>query len=116
MSNEPTFDKHGYPTSQTLRKIQHWKFEDGYLGLMEYIQKAWYWTDFVSSTPAKDNFGRDVIEYKLVTGGWSGNEDIITAMEYNHLFYALCWKESHRGGKHIYEIRNNTDKDKILGV
>lgn len=41
----------------------------------------------------------------LITGGWSYNEGIITAMEANVVIKTMFWESSHRGGKHIYIFR-----------
>lgn len=46
--------------------------------------------------------GKKVRTLKLITGGWSGNEDIIRNIP--PLFDMLYWQSSHRGGLHIYKI------------
>lgn len=42
--------------------------------------------------------------YRLSTGGWSDNEDMIQALQGNHLFWTLYWETSRRGGHHTFEI------------
>jgi len=40
----------------------------------------------------------------LITGGWSENEEIISAVEQNSFFTSMCWKSSERGGRYVYEL------------
>ena len=108
MTLKPEFDSDGYPTNLTLEIIKDWPYGHGYIDLMSYVGHAWKWEDFVWCNAIKDQLGNDVWEYTLITGGWSGNESIISALERNHLFYHLCWRESHRGGKHVYEVKSPT--------
>ena len=63
----------GYPTDEALLKIENWDANDP-LGLWEYIKD--YFNDH----------GRawvDGEDYKLATGGWSGCESVIQAIEDN---------------------------------
>lgn len=39
---------------------------------------------------------------KLSTGGWSGCEEIITALSNNIPFWSLYWFSSERGGHYIF--------------
>lgn len=43
-------------------------------------------------------------EFRFITGGWSGNEDILDALGKNFVFWSQCWKSSHRGGKFVFEL------------
>ena len=100
---EPTFDKHGYPTEETLDAIKNWALSGNYDidSFMEFIGEAW-----------NCNYGKWEVDGKdiiAITGGWSGNEEIIGAFQETHLFWTLCWQESKRGGYHkftIPEIKN----------
>jgi hypothetical protein len=40
----------------------------------------------------------------LVTGGWSGNEDVVDSLRQNYVFWSRCWESSHRGGKHVFKL------------
>lgn len=40
--------------------------------------------------------------WEISTGGWSGNEDIIEAMQDNQVFWSLHWLESRRGGHYKF--------------
>ena len=40
---------------------------------------------------------------RLATGGWSGNEAILSALGKNHMTWLLTWRLSSSGGIHIFE-------------
>ena len=94
-----------YPTKEELQKIQDWKYEDGYEKLAEYILNLWHFSDWAFLRDwAIDEFGTKYRELRLATAGWSGNEDIVSALNRNQMFTMMCWQSSHRGGLHIYHI------------
>lgn len=103
-ADNPSFDGNGYPTDETLKTISSWSYKDGFIELANYASKAWHWDDMATKREIMLPDGRKLIEYTFITGGWSGNEDIICAMKNNAVFHAICWRESHRGGKHVYEV------------
>lgn len=82
-----------YLTQEELKKIVDWDFSD-YHGLMEYVKNLWAFDAW--------GFHREDEIYHLSTGGWSGNEDIISAMEQNTMFWSLYWFRSTRGGHYIF--------------
>jgi len=96
---EPTFDADGYPTEETLEAIRDWdcvgrKQRDA---LLAFVKKAWRYAD---STWAVGPEGLCVSTY-----GWSGNESLVSAMQENHVFWSLVWKQSNRGGHFVFEDR-----------
>lgn len=101
-TKHPTFDKDGYPTDETLSIIETWNFRD-FDGLVDYVTEAWsdYGTAYIHEAEGK------YIELQLTTGGWSGNESIIMAMERNLAWWGLHWFQSTRGGKHNF-LRRTT--------
>lgn len=92
---EPTFDCNGYPTDETMHIITNWDYHD-VAGWLDYIRAAW-----------NHNQGRIWQEggfLKLATGGWSGNESIIAAMQENYMLWSLLWESSHRGGLKVLRL------------
>jgi len=94
---EPSFDKDGYPTKYTLNTITKWPIHNrtSCKELLEFVHKAWY---FPSYFDVKGN------TYRISTIGWSGNEDIIQALQKNYIFWSLCWQSSRRGGHYVFRI------------
>jgi hypothetical protein len=88
-----------YPTSKELKKISKWDCEKDHfdwMPFMEYIKSIW-WTPEWGWTQK----GR---KYYISTGGWSGNESIIYAMQRNFLFWSMCWISSRTGGHYIFKL------------
>ncbi len=73
-------DEDGYPTDETLDKIENWDVED-FKGLAQFLTDLWIYQDYVSF---------DGIVLTLSTGGWSGNEDLIKSIPrpwwFNYLY------------------------------
>jgi hypothetical protein len=116
--------ENGYPSEKDLKFIQ--KFDcskENVRLLMEYIKDIWWASDwgFVQKKKTDDYESIDAIGQKsykhkrivieLHTGGWSGNEDIIRALEKNRLFFCCYWVQSRRGGHYIFEF-SKTEWDK----
>ncbi len=98
-------DDDRYPTDEELKRIREWDYKDGFEGLAELILSIWHWPDYAELKDWKtDEFRNEYREFRLGTGGWSGNEDIISAMSQNTLFWMLCWESSRRGGLYIFRI------------
>ncbi len=85
----------GYPDENELKKIKEWGHED-YPALMYYIEELWSYSD---------RFLQKGDVYYLSTGGWSGNESLIEALEENALFWCCCWQKSERGGHYWFEVK-----------
>ena len=88
-----------YPEEDELQKITEWDYKD-FPGLMKYVEYLWsypqYWSTF--------NIG-DKVRYEISTGGWSGNEDLISALKSNSMFWAICWQSSRRGGHYEFMVK-----------
>ena len=89
-------DGDGYPTEAAIEKIENWSWQD-WCGLMEFVEMLWYWPDDFQGS-------REARTYTLATGGWSGNEDLVGALQRNLAFWGACWLSSHRGGRHCFAI------------
>lgn len=104
-----------YPTDEQLETIENWDYLDCE-GLAKYIQSIWYYGEEYAPLDdwKKDEFGHDYRMFRLITGGWSGNEDIVCSLNKNTMFQMLCWKASFSGGLHIYHIKKlaSTTTDK----
>ena len=85
-----------YPDDDELEKIKKWRWDDS-KGLMEYVCDLWRDYGFIK---------QDENIYELSTGGWSGNEDIIGALQENTMFWAMYWWSSRRGGHYEFRVRN----------
>lgn len=90
-------DKDGYPTEASLKEIRGWPYpaSGGYSSLFDFIE------------PIFEEYGkleRDGKIVTLVTGGWSGCEDAIGALQFNISFWSMCWESSHRGGMYKFVV------------
>jgi hypothetical protein len=98
-------DDDGYPTEDELKRIEEWTLRDGFEALGEYVCSLWYFSNWAEFRDwKKDEYGDEYRELRLATAGWSGNEEIVSALDRNRMFNALCWQSSHRGGLYIYHI------------
>lgn len=103
-----------YPDEDELKRIREWDYHD-FLGMMDFIKGLWWMPSFGwRQAEAKDSLmeREDVTRYDLSTGGWSGNESIIDAMQENTMFWMLSWVQSRRGGHYIFEVRKFTSESK----
>jgi hypothetical protein len=94
-----------YPDDNELDTIKNWKVTDiaSFHFLMGYIETLWHWNGLFKFEDKK---------YTLITGGWSGNESIIGAMQENIMLWMMYWESSYRGGKHVF-CDINTSLDNI---
>lgn len=99
-------DEDGYPTDAALDVIKLWHLTDarGWFKFIEnlWMQRDWSWKEKDEPHDYKDKI---VHRYYVSTGGWSGNEDLIRAMQKNHMMWNFNWLESRRGGHYIFELR-----------
>lgn len=93
-----------YPTEEEVEKVRAWTFEgpESFEAFMVYVKSIGnYW-------PAADPFGwkQDGRTYHVSTGGWSGNEEILGAMQDNFIFWSVCWHQHNRGGHYVFTLPN----------
>ena len=98
-------DDDGYPTDAVLEKITNWSHTDKFVHLMEFVKDIWWQADWGwQEYNTKDYKNRHEITYDISTGGWSGNESIISALQDNRLFWMFCWEQSKRGGHYRFKV------------
>ena len=88
-------DEHGYPDKNELETIKNWQMQDGWHELMKYVRERWAYSDY---------FRSEGNTYFLSTAGWSGNEDLIQALNENFMFWSICWQSSRRGGHYEFTV------------
>ena len=102
-------DDDGYPTDAAHDIVEIWHWMDA-KGWFEFIKSIWWardwgWTE--GEEPHEWDKDKIVYRYNISTGGWSGNESIIRAMEANGngFIWHLNWVQSRRGGHYIFELK-----------
>jgi len=86
-----------YPEESELQKIKEWGYND-FPGLMEYVKSLWKYADC-------GDWKEEGRIYIISTGGWSGNEDIIAALQENLMFWTCCAMSWKRGGHYEFEVK-----------
>ena len=86
-----------YPCVHDLKEISEWDFEKKsvreFLDLLDVLWDVNY-----------GDHNWDNNKHFLSTGGWSGNEAIIQAIQENRIFWSMCWQESRRGGHYKFDL------------
>ena len=84
-----------YPTEAELERIEKWDCIPEQAGheLMAFVQGIWYFAEW--------GWHRDGDDYYISTGGWSGDESIITALQQNSLFWSLRHRSTRAGGHYF---------------
>lgn len=100
-------DEDGYPTDEALdwiRKYQGYQKLDDWFAFIKNIwwNADWGWHE---EDTKDDIFEKPVKQYQISTGGWSGNESIIAAMQENWIMWSITWVQSRRGGHYIFEVK-----------
>ncbi len=104
-------DENGYPTEDALRYIKDWDWRDKptseYTALFDVIQSIWWSPEFGwhDEDVECEITNRTVRRYTLSTGGWSGNESLIEALQSNWIVWSVTWEQSRRGGHYIFEVK-----------
>jgi len=96
-----------YPEEAELQTIEQWP-TDNLVELFEYIKTRWRYADYEDANfwveKDEEDEGKPVKIYEIATGGWSGNEDIIEAMQKNIVFWYTAWYKTERGGKFTFKL------------
>lgn len=95
MQKYPTFDKDGHISDETYETIKQWDAANDGEALVEYVCYCW-----------DRGYGKILYGYRdkrrtitFITGGWSANETILSALSENLTFLPFYWHSSYRGGK-----------------
>lgn len=83
-------DDDGYPTQDTLDRLASWDPAD-FEGLARFLVDLWIYDDAIEL----EGDG-----LRLSTGGWSGHEDVLGAV--NRKWWFFHWQSSERGGHHVF--------------
>src|SRR5262245_33455934 len=101
-----------YPTDEQLERIATWPFADapGWFAFIKasghwWPDESWGWDEM--DGPAKECWYLDKPGriYRISTGGWSGNESIIEAMQKNFELWHLTWVTHRVGGHYEFLVR-----------
>jgi hypothetical protein len=96
-----------YPTDEELKEIETEKNIERLIDLV--CTLWWHGEDY-----AIWKEGRFRWSLELHTVGWSGNEDIIIALQKN-VFWMLFWEKTERGGHYYFKGKNSFwKKEKVL--
>lgn len=105
-------DDDGYPTEDALEAIERWHWDDA-RGWFKFIEGLWWYSNmlWIECEGGIDQYlnkqlDPKTIRYHVSTGGWSGNESIIRAMQQNDMMWHLNWVQSRRGGHYIFELKD----------
>lgn len=101
-----------YPTEDALTIIREWTFQMPSRELFEFIKSIWWMADWgwKECEVIDEKTGETNYCYYISTGGWSGNEGIIEAMQENkYFFWYQHWVQSRRGGHYIFELRKEDE-------
>lgn len=93
-------DDDGYPTEEAEEILEKWDSEDRE-GFFQFIKSIWRYPDWGWEEVTNEEGNR---EYHISTGGWSGNEIILSAMKKNIIIWHYTWVQSRTGGHYIFEI------------
>lgn len=95
-------DHDGYPTDEVLDLIPRWTATPESL-VHDVLDPIFAAYGSVAVEERVDGLGRDVIEVRLVTCGWSGCESAVGALK-RGCFWFAWWMSSVRGGQYTFEV------------
>ena len=114
LMQEEMLDEDGYPTLEALEIVEKWHWFDA-KGWFEFIKTIWWYPNWgwkEKEEPHEYRKDKNAYRYYLSTGGWSGNEAIIAAMQRNSMMWNLNWVQSRRGGHYIFELYTFEDDER----
>lgn len=98
-------DDEGYPMQALLDRIEHWPWQE-FEALVALLPTVWRYAEIgyyeIGTITEKEGCERKRLH--LSTGGWSGNESILRALQRNSLFWMTSFEEHRRGGHYIFDL------------
>lgn len=104
-SGDPLRGDDGYPHDIELQRISTWPATTmaDLRALMDYVKERWSYPRFWEEEVIEE-YGRPIRQYTISTGGWSGNESLIAALEANTMWSIIAPWSWRRGGHFVYRI------------
>lgn len=110
LKSDQLLDEDGYPTDSAITMIESWPWDnpDGWFSKIRELWWApdWGWTTTVEQEVEWEKT-KSYTVHSVSTGGWSGNEALIRAMESNDMLWHTTWWQSRRGGHYIFKVRGD---------
>jgi hypothetical protein len=94
-------DEHGYPTDEALDFLR--TFTGSAHQLVEHLDEAMRGYGGVKVERTTDDFDRPIRQVYMATGGWSGNEEIVSHLMRSFFWFAY-WESSKRGGAFTFHV------------
>jgi hypothetical protein len=88
-------DDDGYPTESWIARMRD--FHGSPSQLVDLLEQLWWTPTLMTVDEWLDVQCRTVVRVSLVTGGWSGNEQIIDFLN-GSMFHLLFWESSIAAG------------------
>jgi hypothetical protein len=106
-------DDNGYPTAAALVALD--RFHGSPRDLVHHVSELVRDYGVFAVDDMADEWGRASKRLTLVTGGWSGCEEVIERLS-DTMFHFSYWESSWRGGKHTYVVpANQWETPTLLG-
>ena len=93
---EATVDIESYSGEHELDLIRNW--DRGWEHLFAYIKDRWRYADCGFWEEPEPRV------YRISTGGWAWNEEIVDALKQHRVFWLICWYSSKRGGHYEFRV------------
>lgn len=95
-----------YPSEASISYIRQFTMKgmDSVHEWFYFIESLWKYRDYGFRRDKVYTSSGPMTKITLVTGGWSGNEELISAMQKNYLLWGLTWQSSHKGGVHEFLV------------
>jgi hypothetical protein len=105
-ANDPIRGDDGYPHDIELERIRSWPLSvtADFEAVMDYVGRRWSYPDRWSKERYKTSTDRVELRYEFSTGGWSGNESLVAAMEENQMLQTMGAYSWQRGGHYEYRF------------